>query len=155
MKKVIIHSFEIPKLTTAQPKIKKIKRWRVYNKIKPKISSRTTYYTKKMDLERFLNLKLPFIDEVINQLWLNEILSIGHLLMSVETTKNQILFQLTRYSAKGQTISEWIYEVIVSPSIRIFNISALTTQGRNPDNFSFVFWEKRWLHKFFLKITDL
>ena len=68
MKKVIIHSFEIPKLTTAQPKIKKIKRWRVYHKIKPKISSRTTYYNKKMDLERFLNLKLPFIDEVINQL---------------------------------------------------------------------------------------
>ena len=67
MKKVIIHSFEIPKITV-QPKIKKIKRWRVYNKIKPKISSRTTYYNKKMDLERFLNLKLPFIDEVINQL---------------------------------------------------------------------------------------
>ena len=67
MKKVIIHSFEIPKLTV-QPKIKKIKRWRVYHKIKPKISSRATYYTKKMDLERFLNLKLPFIDEVINQL---------------------------------------------------------------------------------------
>ena len=58
---------------------------------------------------------------------------------------------------KGQLISEWIYEVIVSPKIRIkiVKISALTTQGRNPDNFSFVFWEKRWLHKFILKQTDL
>ena len=60
--------------------------------------------------------------------------------MSVETTKNQILFQLTRYSAKGQTISERIYEVIVSPKIRIVKIFALTTQGRNPDNFLLVFW---------------
>ena len=30
-----------------------------------------------------------------------------------------------------------------------------TLQGRNPDNFSFIFWEKRWLHKFILKFTDL
>ena len=66
MKKVIIHSYEIPKITI-EPKVKKIKRWRVIPKIRPKISSRTTYYNKKMDLERFLNLKLPFIDEVINQ----------------------------------------------------------------------------------------
>ena len=58
---------------------------------------------------------------------------------------------------KGQLISEWIYEVIVSPKIKqkIVRISALTTQGRNPDNFTFVFWEKRWLYKFILKITDL
>ena len=26
---------------------------------------------------------------------------------------------------------------------KIVKISALTTQGRNPDNFLFVFWEKR------------
>ena len=26
---------------------------------------------------------------------------------------------------------------------KIVKISALTTQGRNPDNFSFVLWEKR------------
>ena len=38
---------------------------------------------------------------------------------------------------------------------KIVKISALTTQGRNPDNFSFVFWEKRWLHKFVLKLSDL
>ena len=38
---------------------------------------------------------------------------------------------------------------------KIVRISALTTQGRNYDNFSFVFWEKRRLHKFILKITDL
>ena len=38
---------------------------------------------------------------------------------------------------------------------KIVKISALTTQGRNPDNFLFVFWEKRWLHKLILKITDL
>ena len=45
--------------------------------------------------------------------------------------------------AKGQLISERIYEVIVSPKIRtkIVMISALTTQGRNPNNFLFVFWE--------------
>ena len=34
-------------------------------------------------------------------------------------------------------------------------ISALCSEGRNLDNFSFVFWEKRWLHKFILKLTDL
>ena len=38
---------------------------------------------------------------------------------------------------------------------KIVKISALTTQGRNPDNFSFVFWEKRRLHKFILKLSDL
>ena len=30
---------------------------------------------------------------------------------------------------------------------KIVKISAFTTQGRNPDNFLFVFWEKRWLNK--------
>ena len=38
---------------------------------------------------------------------------------------------------------------------KIVKISALTTQGRNPDNFSFIFWEKRWLNKFILKLTNL
>ena len=38
---------------------------------------------------------------------------------------------------------------------RIVKIFALTAQGRNPDNFSFVFWEKWWLHKFILKYSDL
>ena len=38
---------------------------------------------------------------------------------------------------------------------KIVKISALTTQGRNPDNFLFVFWEKQLLHKFILKFTDL
>ena len=28
-------------------------------------------------------------------------------------------------------------------------------EGRNPDNFSFVFWEKQWIHKFILKLSDL
>ena len=58
---------------------------------------------------------------------------------------------------KGQLISEWIYEVIISPKIRtkIVKISALTTQGRNPHNFLFLFWVKRLLHKFILKLTDL
>ena len=37
---------------------------------------------------------------------------------------------------------------------KIVKISALTTQGRNPDIFLFVFWEKRWLHKFILKLSD-
>ena len=31
----------------------------------------------------------------------------------------------------------------------------MCSEGRNPDNFSFIFWEKRWLHKFILKFTDL
>ena len=39
--------------------------------------------------------------------------------------------------------------------VRIPALWCLTTQGRNPDNFSFIFWEKRWLRKFFLKFTDL
>ena len=38
---------------------------------------------------------------------------------------------------------------------KIVKISALTTQGTNPDNFSFVFRENRWLHKFILKLSDL
>ena len=36
---------------------------------------------------------------------------------------------------------------------KIVKISALTTQGRNPDNFLFVFWEKRWPHEFILKLS--
>ena len=36
---------------------------------------------------------------------------------------------------------------------KIVKISALTTQGRNPDSFLFVFWEKWWLHKCILKFT--
>ena len=39
--------------------------------------------------------------------------------------------------------------------VRIPALWCLITQGRNPDNFSFIFWEKRWLRKFFLKFTDL
>ena len=64
---------------------------------------------------------------------------------------------MTTFDIKGQSISEWIYEDIVLPKYKqkIVKISALTTQGRNPDDFSFVFWEKRWLHKFILKLTDL
>jgi hypothetical protein len=33
--------------------------------------------------------------------------------------------------------------------------TGLCSEGRNPDNFLFVFLEKRWLHKFILKLTDL
>ena len=36
----------------------------------------------------------------------------------------------------------------------IVRISVLCIEGRNLDNFLFVFWEKRWLHKFILKLTD-
>ena len=38
---------------------------------------------------------------------------------------------------------------------KIVRISALCSEGRNLDNSLFVFWEKRWLHKFILKLTDL
>ena len=38
---------------------------------------------------------------------------------------------------------------------KIVKISALTTQGRNPDNFSYVFWKKQLLHKHILKFIDL
>ena len=60
----------------------------------------------------------------------------------------------TNTTTKGQLFSEWIYEVIVSPKIWTNKkLSGLlpTTQGRNPNNFAFVFWEKWWLHKFILK----
>ena len=30
-----------------------------------------------------------------------------------------------------------------------------TVQGRNPSNIWFIFWEKRWIHEFILKFTDL
>ena len=38
---------------------------------------------------------------------------------------------------------------------KIVWISAQCSEGRNLDNFSFVFWEKRWLHKFILTLSDL
>ena len=38
---------------------------------------------------------------------------------------------------------------------KIVRISALCSEGRYPDIFLFVFWEKRSLHKFILKLTDL
>ena len=38
---------------------------------------------------------------------------------------------------------------------KIVKISALCSEGRNLDNFLFVFWEKRRLHKFILKLSDL
>ena len=44
--------------------------------------------------------------------------------------------------SKGQTISEWIHEVIVSPKIRTKNCV-------------FIFWEKQRLPKFILKLSDL
>ena len=37
----------------------------------------------------------------------------------------------------------------------IVRISALCSEGRNFDNLLFAFWEKWWLHKFFLKLSDL
>ena len=57
-------------------------------------------------------------------------------------------------------VSKFQNEFMKSPFLpkyeqKIVKISALTTQGRNPDNFLFVFWEKRWLHKFILKLSDL
>ena len=57
---------------------------------------------------------------------------------------------------KGQLISEWMYEFIAFPKYKrkIVRISALTTKGRNPDNFLLVFWEKQWLHNFILSVTD-
>ena len=53
-------------------------------------------------------------------------------------------------ACKGQSFSEWTYEVIVSPKIRtkIVRISALCSEGRNLDNCWFVFWKKQWIHKF-------
>ena len=38
---------------------------------------------------------------------------------------------------------------------KIVRISALCSEGRNPDNFLFTFWEKWWLNKFILQFTDL
>ena len=38
---------------------------------------------------------------------------------------------------------------------KIVRTSALWSEGRNLDNSLFVFWEKRWLQKFILKLTDL
>ena len=59
--------------------------------------------------------------------------------------------------AKGQLISEWIYELIVSSKIRTKSCKDFCpdSQGRNPCNFSFDFWKKRWVYKFILKLTDL
>ena len=55
--------------------------------------------------------------------------------------------------AKGQLISEWIYQIIVSPKIRSKNCQDFCFHytGQNSWQFFSVFWEKRWLHKFILK----
>ena len=39
--------------------------------------------------------------------------------------------------------------------VRISPLQCGTIQGRNPYNILFIFWEKRQLHKFILKFTDL
>ena len=39
--------------------------------------------------------------------------------------------------------------------VRISALHHAILQGRNPFNFWFIFWEKRWLHKLILKFTDL
>ena len=39
--------------------------------------------------------------------------------------------------------------------VRISALYCVTLQSRYPYNFWFIFWEKRWLHKFILKFTDL
>ena len=40
-------------------------------------------------------------------------------------------------------------------SVRISALYCATLQGRNLYKFWLIFWEKRWLHKFILKFTDL
>ena len=55
---------------------------------------------------------------------------------------------------KGQLISEWIYKVTVSPRIQTKNFCPHYT-GQKSWQFLFVFWEKWWLHKFILKLSDL
>ena len=39
--------------------------------------------------------------------------------------------------------------------VRISALFSATLQGRNPYKIWFIFWEKRWIHKFILKFTDL
>ena len=67
------------------------------------------------------------------------------------------LFRQIGGHSKGQLISEWIYEAKTSPKKWTKNCKDFcpVSEGRNPCNFSFVFWEKFWLHKFILKLTDL
>ena len=38
---------------------------------------------------------------------------------------------------------------------KIVKISALTPQGRNPDIFFIRIWEKKWLNKFILKLSNV
>ena len=58
---------------------------------------------------------------------------------------------------KGQLFSEWIYEVIVSPKKRTKNCQDFcpVLWEQKSWRFLLVFWEKRWVHKFILKSTDL
>ena len=58
---------------------------------------------------------------------------------------------------KGQYISKWIYEVIVSPQIWTKNCKGTVAVYR-AEFFTIsrlYFWEKQWLHKFILKLIDL
>ena len=66
-------------------------------------------------------------------------------------------FLWTGRLTKGQLFSEWIYDDKTSPKKRTKNCKDFCphSQGRNPCNFSFIFWEKFYLHKFILKLTDL
>ena len=52
---------------------------------------------------------------------------------------------------KGQTISEWNYEVVISPKIDF----CPHYTGQKSWQFFFVFLEKRWLPKLILKLSDL
>ena len=58
---------------------------------------------------------------------------------------------------KGQLISIHFFETIVFPKKRTKYCKDFCPecQGRNPCNISFVFWEKRWLQKSVLRLTDL
>ena len=82
---------------------------------------------------------------------------LGNDLRSIRNILGFRTIKLSLESFKGQLISKQIYEVIVFPKKRknIARISALTLRAEILAISRLFFWEKRWLHNFVLRFTDL
>ena len=63
-------------------------------------------------------------------------------------------------SLKVSKFQNWFMKSLFLPEyepnfVRITSLYCAILQGKNPYNFWFIFWQKRWLHKTILKFSDL
>ena len=101
-----------------------------------------------------INIYLLYLGQLLNARW--DFLFI-HLTGRRTHLKHTFCISLLAEGAKGQLISECLFEKIVWTKILTKNliISALKGPGQKLSKDSLVFWSKRWLHKDILKLTDL